>query len=97
MATVGVRDLKARLSEYLARAASGETVQVTSRGRVVAELSPPPGTGTRFNPPAELLALEDAGLISLSRMPKPAEPPPLGHGAGRASAQIIEDREEDRV
>ena len=35
---VGVRELKARLSEYVRRARDGEVVLVTDRGRVVAEL-----------------------------------------------------------
>jgi prevent-host-death family protein len=42
MTTIGVRDLKAHLSEYVARAASGEAVVVTERGRPVALLSPLP-------------------------------------------------------
>jgi len=37
---VGIRELKARLSEYLARAAAGETIVVTDRGRAKAELRP---------------------------------------------------------
>ena len=37
---VGVRELKSRLSEYLARVERGETVNVTSRGRRVARLVP---------------------------------------------------------
>jgi len=39
---VGVRELKAKLSSYLARASAGEIVTVTDRGRPVAVLSPPP-------------------------------------------------------
>ena len=35
---VGVRELKAKLSEYLERAAGGETIVVTDRGRAKAEL-----------------------------------------------------------
>ncbi len=35
---VGVRELKAKLSEYLARAAAGETIVVTDRGRAKAEI-----------------------------------------------------------
>lgn len=35
---VGVRELKAKLSEYLALAASGEDVTVTDRGRPIARL-----------------------------------------------------------
>lgn len=48
MKTVGLRELKNRLSEYVRQARSGHAVVVTDRGQVVAELrSPgqvPPGT-----------------------------------------------------
>ena len=37
---VGVRDLKAHLSEHLERVARGEVVTVTSRGRRVAQIVP---------------------------------------------------------
>ena len=43
MADVGVRELKARLSEYLDRAARGEVIRVTDRGRPKALLTPLPG------------------------------------------------------
>jgi prevent-host-death family protein len=41
MATVGVRDLKNRLSEFLRRVAGGERITVTDRGRPIAVLGPP--------------------------------------------------------
>ena len=41
MHTVGIKALKNRLSEYVRAAAAGETVLVTDRGRVVAELVSP--------------------------------------------------------
>jgi antitoxin (DNA-binding transcriptional repressor) of toxin-antitoxin stability system len=41
MRTVGLKLLKNRLSEYVRLAASGETVLVTDRNRVIAELRPP--------------------------------------------------------
>jgi len=41
MRTVGLKVLKNKLSEYVRAAASGETVLVTDRNRVVAELVPP--------------------------------------------------------
>lgn len=41
MRSVGIRVLKNRLSEYVRLAAAGETVLVTDRDRVVAELGPP--------------------------------------------------------
>ena len=40
---VGVRELKARLSEHLERVARGEVITVTSRGRRVALIVPMPG------------------------------------------------------
>lgn len=43
MKTVGIKVLKNKLSEYVRAAAAGETVQVTDRGKVVAELVPPRG------------------------------------------------------
>jgi prevent-host-death family protein len=37
---VGVRELKSKLSEYLARTAAGEEIVVTDRGRPIARLTP---------------------------------------------------------
>jgi len=41
MHSVGIKALKNRLSEYVRAAAAGETVLVTDRGQVVAELVSP--------------------------------------------------------
>ncbi len=41
MQSVGIKTLKNRLSEYVRAAAAGETVLVTDRGQVVAELVSP--------------------------------------------------------
>lgn len=41
MRAVGLKALKNRLSEYVRLAARGETVLVTDRDRVVAEITPP--------------------------------------------------------
>ena len=44
---MGIKALKNKLSEYVRVAADGETVLVTDRDRVVAELGPPqPGRAT---------------------------------------------------
>jgi prevent-host-death family protein len=40
MATVGVRELKNRLSEFLRRVADGERITVTDRGRPIAVIAP---------------------------------------------------------
>jgi prevent-host-death family protein len=42
---IGVRDLKAHLSEHLERVANGEVITVTSRGRRVAQIVPVLGRG----------------------------------------------------
>jgi antitoxin (DNA-binding transcriptional repressor) of toxin-antitoxin stability system len=41
MRSVGIKVLKNKLSEYIRLVTQGETVLVTDRDRVVAELSPP--------------------------------------------------------
>ena len=41
MVTVGLKILKNKLSEYVRRAAAGETIVITDRNRVVAEIVPP--------------------------------------------------------
>ena len=43
MADIGIRELKARLSEFIDRAARGEIIRVTERGRPKAMLAPLPG------------------------------------------------------
>jgi prevent-host-death family protein len=41
MRTVGLKILKNKLSEYVRLAAAGDTIVITDRGRVVAEIVPP--------------------------------------------------------
>ena len=40
MVSVGIRELKAHLSEYVEKAAQGESVVITLRGREVATIEP---------------------------------------------------------
>jgi prevent-host-death family protein len=63
MKTVGVRELKNRLSEYIRQVRSGEAVLVTDRGQVVAELTPPGHGATDGAVPAGLLALARRQLL----------------------------------
>jgi antitoxin (DNA-binding transcriptional repressor) of toxin-antitoxin stability system len=65
MKTVGVRDLKNRLSEYIRHVRAGESVLVTDRGQVVAELSPPGQGVTDASVPHGLLALSKRGLVTV--------------------------------
>jgi antitoxin (DNA-binding transcriptional repressor) of toxin-antitoxin stability system len=52
MKTAGIRELKAHLSAYIRDVERGETVLVTDRGRVVAQMSPP-GGAERADDPGE--------------------------------------------
>ena len=63
--TVGVRDLKNRLSEYLRYVRAGESVLVTDRGEVVAELVAPGRVPTAGDVPAAVLTLAHRGLATI--------------------------------
>jgi prevent-host-death family protein len=65
MKSVGLRELKNRLAEYVREVRSGEGVLVTDRGEVVAELVPP-GRGTAAGgAPSGLVALSKSGQLTL--------------------------------
>ncbi len=64
MKTVGVREMKNRLSAYLRMVERGERVAVTHRGRVVAELGPPTRT-TEEDAYAELRRRARNGTVRL--------------------------------
>jgi len=64
MRTVGIRTLKNKLSEYVRIAEHGETVLISDRDRVVAELRPPQETRARSVSDAVLADLLRTGLLS---------------------------------
>lgn len=72
MATVSLKVLKNELSEYVRRAAAGETVVVTDRGRVVAEIAAP-------QPRPGLTPFEERGVregwLTLAKNPEAPLPP----------------------
>jgi antitoxin (DNA-binding transcriptional repressor) of toxin-antitoxin stability system len=65
MKTVGIRELKNRLSEYLRQVRLGESVLVTDRGEVVAEFSPPGRALADASVPPGLVGLARRGLLTL--------------------------------
>jgi antitoxin (DNA-binding transcriptional repressor) of toxin-antitoxin stability system len=71
MKSVGVKQLKARLSEYIRLVKTGETVLITDRDEVVAELRPAHRHG-RAGPSIEdrLQALAEAGEVTRPSLPK---------------------------
>jgi prevent-host-death family protein len=72
MRTVGIRELKNSLSEYLRWVRSGESVRVTDRGEVVAELTPPGRDTSDPAVPPALSALAARGLATLGAAAAPA-------------------------
>lgn len=76
MRTVGLKVLKNKLSEYVRIAASGETVLVTDRDRVVAELRPPQGRGPMMSD-ALLAEAMRRGWLAAPMVVKDAPPPRL--------------------
>jgi prevent-host-death family protein len=86
---VGVRDLKARLSEYLRKVSQGQTVIITDHGHPVGRLSP-------VNQPLDerLKSLQDAGLIAWNGQKlKPVTPKATNRGKLQVSDILVEMRE----
>ena len=65
MKSVGLRELKNRLSEYVRYVRSGEDVLITDRGEIVAELIPPGPRVGEPGVPSALAALARRGELTL--------------------------------
>jgi antitoxin (DNA-binding transcriptional repressor) of toxin-antitoxin stability system len=78
MRAVGLKVLKNKLSEYVRLAASGETVLVTDRDKIVAEIVPPRGDASRTVTDAFLAEAVRQGWLSppvlVPRTPPPRKP-----------------------
>jgi antitoxin (DNA-binding transcriptional repressor) of toxin-antitoxin stability system len=97
MRAVGIKQLKARLSEYLRLVKSGETILVTEREAVIAELRParrePLAPGERLEDVLDSLA--EAGAVSRASATREGwswRPRGLGLPAGSAGALLDELR-----
>jgi prevent-host-death family protein len=87
MERIGVRELRQHASRYLARVKSGETVEVTERGRLVALLVPPePARNARER------------LIAEGRLIPASAPLTIPHRvvAPTTSEEILDDLRKDR-
>jgi antitoxin (DNA-binding transcriptional repressor) of toxin-antitoxin stability system len=95
MNSVGIKALKSRLSEYVRAAAAGETVLVTDRGRVVAELIAPRVSATATPEEQRLSDLVRHGLLTPAkesarkRLPRRRPLSPL--------ADVLRDLDESRA
>jgi prevent-host-death family protein len=88
---VSVRDLKTHLSEWLARAQSGEVVEVTSHRKPIARIMALNTAASASTNPLQKAI--DAGVISWNGK-NPVIPPPvkLNDGGPLMSDIVIEDR-----
>ena len=97
MKAVGIRELKARLSQYLRDVQDGEVVLVTDRGRVVAEIRRP---GSLL--PADssvdraLMRLAESGGLIVGERHDPGAylASPITTEPGTAEKLLAEEREE---
>ena len=95
MPTVGLKTLKNKLSEYIRRAAAGETVVVTDRNRVVAEIVPPSQHPDRYKDRPALARGVREGWLTPAGNPggKPPIPRPVpGITFERLMADLARDR-----
>jgi antitoxin (DNA-binding transcriptional repressor) of toxin-antitoxin stability system len=97
MKTVGIRDLKNRLSEYVREVRGGEEILVTDRGEVVAELRPPTPPEARASIHPGLAALARRGILVLGKANSPdlyAPLPPIM--VTGSTAELLAEEREDR-
>lgn len=96
MYTIGIKALRNQLSDYVRLAANGETVLVTERDRVVAELGPPRQDRSALL--AEVLMADaiDKGLIRPPVTPSKAVPQTEKVAAWAEIARELEQDREDR-
>jgi prevent-host-death family protein len=99
MKAAGIKDLKARLSEYIRAVRSGETVLVTDRNEVVAEIRPVPRRPLHAGTMEAVLdSLAAAGEITRAQSSRAGwtwEPRSLGLPPGTAG-QLLDEIREDR-
>ena len=94
MRSVGIKVLNSRLSEYVRLAASGETILVTDRDRVVAELGPIRETRSPVLADAFLADAVRSGVLTppaLSASGPPPRPEPVA-----SLNEVLEELDEHR-
>ena len=96
MRSVGIKMLKNKLSEYVRLAANGETVFVTDRDRIVAELVPPRNGGNALLADAMLEDAYRQGLITPAVAPSRGVPPSKPVMTFRDLMRDLEESRQDR-
>ena len=96
MHAVGLKTLKNKLSEYVRLAARGETVLVTDRDRVVAELGPPREGRSPLLADAVLAEAVRQGWLIPPALPASGPPPRRPVMKFRALLEELERDRDDR-
>ena len=92
MSTVGIKELKNRLTQYLRRTKNGQEVVVTERGKPIALIKPIQSVERTASLEARLAGLAAEGLVTLPTR-KPLKKLRLIKVSGPAiSKTILEDR-----
>jgi prevent-host-death family protein len=89
---IGVRELKATLSDVLRQVAQGERVRVTVRRRPIADILP---IGTA-GPDERLRELVAQGRLVPPTRARPDRPPRLARAKTSASALVLGERDAER-
>jgi antitoxin (DNA-binding transcriptional repressor) of toxin-antitoxin stability system len=96
MRAVGLKVLKNKLSEYVRLAQGGETILVTDRDRVVAELVPPRAGRSPAVADAVLVELMRSGWVTPAARPLSGPPPRAPMIAFEALMRELDDARADR-
>jgi prevent-host-death family protein len=96
MRAVGLKTLKNRLSEYVRLVANGETVLVTDRDRVVAELVPPHPGRSEMLADAMLAEAMRCGWVTPPALVDRAAPPRKPAMSFRAVMEELGHDRDDR-
>lgn len=81
---VGIRELKAKLSEYLSRAAAGEEVVVTDRGVPIVRLLP-------FADQTLQRGFDEGWIEAPRRDLEGGLPPYPGHRSSRSTTEVLDE------
>lgn len=96
MADVGVRAFKADVSGYLKRAAAGERVRVTSRGRALVELVPALPDADATGVDAAITRMRESGVVTPRQSNERHMPRRTYVASGSISDDVIAERERER-
>src|SRR2546427_635454 len=92
MSTVGLREFKNKFSKYVNRARSGESLSITDRGHVVAELNPPKRLSPNGEPITTLDELHRRGVLyGGSGRNEAALYPAMPRALKRSTANLLDD------